>query len=106
MRLKELRLKRGLTQQNIADFLTINVVNYSRYESGDRQIPIAILKKLADYYQVSVDYLVGRNGLDRQDLTSAEEKLLFAYRNADDRARADSYNILLLHGSQDEVHRI
>lgn len=62
MRLKDLREDRDLTQQQVADLLNIRQNTYSQYETGKREIPLILLWKLADYYQVSIDYLVGRTG--------------------------------------------
>ena len=61
MRLRDLREDNDLKQQQIADFLNIRQNTYSQYENGKREIPIAMLWKLADYYHTSIDYLVGRS---------------------------------------------
>lgn len=58
-RLKEIRKDNDYTQIEIARILGITQVQYSRYETGERLIPITLLIKLADYYNVSVDYLLG-----------------------------------------------
>ena len=58
MKLKELRIKHNLTQQQIAEILKITQFTYSNYENKKTQPDIEILKKLADYYQVSLDYLL------------------------------------------------
>lgn len=58
-RLKEIRQDKDLTQQDIAKLLKINQVQYSRYERGIRSIPIEKLAILAEYYNVSIDYLLG-----------------------------------------------
>ena len=60
MRLRDLREDRDLTQAQIADYLKIKQNTYSQYENGKREIPLDFLWKLADYYNVSIDYLVGR----------------------------------------------
>lgn len=60
MKLKETRQENGKTQKEIADYLNIKQNTYSQYENEKRQIPIEILIRLADYYDVSVDYLLGR----------------------------------------------
>ena len=59
-RLKEIREDRDLLQKDIATILQIPQQNYSRYEIGAVNMPIEKYDKLADYYQVSVDYLIGR----------------------------------------------
>jgi transcriptional regulator with XRE-family HTH domain len=60
-RLEDLRVDHDLTQQEIADLLGCKREVYRRYEKGTRTIPIDFLIKLADYYHVSIDYIVGRN---------------------------------------------
>ena len=59
-RLYDLRTDNDLTQQQIADYLTCNRHVYARYERGIREIPVSMLIKLADYYNTSVDYILGR----------------------------------------------
>lgn len=59
MRLKDLREDADLKQQQIADYLHIKQNTYSQYENGQRQIPIELLIKLAKYYNVSTDYILG-----------------------------------------------
>ena len=59
-RIEDLRVDHDLTQQNIADLLNCQREVYRRYEKGTRSIPIDFLIKLAEYYQVSVDYIIGR----------------------------------------------
>lgn len=58
MRLRDLREDRDLTQAKIAALLNIRQNTYSQYENGQRQIPIPLLIKLAEYYGVSVDYVL------------------------------------------------
>ena len=58
-RLKEIREDRDLKQKDIAKILHTSQVQYSRYESGLRSIPIDKLAILAKYYGVSIDYLLG-----------------------------------------------
>ncbi|MCQ2459186.1 MAG: helix-turn-helix domain-containing protein [Ruminococcus sp.] len=60
MRLKELRTKKGITQQKLAIDLNLNQNSISRYESGVREADYSTLIALADYFQVSVDYLLER----------------------------------------------
>lgn len=60
MRLKELRKQNKLNQTDIAKILQIEQNTYSKYEIGKAEPNISNLIKLADYYQVSIDYLVGR----------------------------------------------
>lgn len=60
MRLKDLREDNDLTQIQIAQLLNVRQNTYSQYENGKRDIPIDLLWKLADFYNTSVDYLIGR----------------------------------------------
>ncbi|MDE6676414.1 MAG: helix-turn-helix domain-containing protein [Clostridia bacterium] len=73
-RLKELREEYQKTQKEIAAYLNIKQNTYSQYENGKRQVPNDILLRIADYYDVSTDYLFGR--------TDEEGKYFsIAYRN-------------------------
>lgn len=60
MRLKEIRKARGISQLKLAMDLNTNQNTISRYETGEREPGIAELIKLADYFQISVDYLLER----------------------------------------------
>lgn len=57
-RIKDLRIKNNISQQVIADYLSINQSTYSKFELNKVTIPILLLNKLANYYQVSLDYLL------------------------------------------------
>lgn len=59
-RLRDLREDHDLSQTNIANLLHIQQTVYSRYERGFQTIPLEHLITLADYYHVSVDYILGR----------------------------------------------
>ena len=59
-RLRDMREDFDLKQQNIADLLGIQQTVYSRYERGARTIPLEHLLKLAEFYNVSLDFLTGR----------------------------------------------
>ncbi len=59
-RIRDLREDRDLTQKQIAQMLGMSQTGYSKYETGENDIPTAILIKLADFYQTSTDYLLGR----------------------------------------------
>ena len=60
LRIRDLREDNDLTQQAIADYLSCDQSLYSKYERGEREVPLAVICRLADYYQTSVDYLVRR----------------------------------------------
>ena len=59
-RIYDLRVDNDMTQKQVADYLLCNRQVYSRYERGLREIPISMLIKLADLYNTSVDYIIGR----------------------------------------------
>ena len=58
MRLKNMREDRARKQSEIAEILNCKQNTYQQYESGKRQIPIDALKKLALFYNTSVDYIL------------------------------------------------
>ncbi len=57
-RLKDLREDKDLLQKDIAKYLNMSQTGYSKYEVGTNDIPTEILKKLASYYETSIDYLL------------------------------------------------
>ena len=59
-RIRDLREDHDLTQTQIAQILGMSQTGYSKYETGENDIPTAILIQLAECYQTSVDYLLGR----------------------------------------------
>ena len=59
-RIRELRENHDLTQAKIGAIIGVSQRTYAHYEVGDRMIPPEILCALADYYHVTVDYLLGR----------------------------------------------
>lgn len=59
-RIRDLREDNDKTQQNIADVLGTSQTMYARCERGANKLPVRHLLKLADYYGVSVDYILGR----------------------------------------------
>ncbi|MGM9639858.1 MAG: helix-turn-helix domain-containing protein [Faecousia sp.] len=61
MRLKELRKSRNITQIKLAMDLSTTQNTISRYENGEREPGIEELIRIADYFQVSVDFLIGRS---------------------------------------------
>lgn len=59
-RIRDLREDFDLSQQEVADILNMHRTTYVRYELGEREIPFNIAIRLANYYNVSLDYLAGR----------------------------------------------
>ncbi len=59
LRIRDLREDADLTQRQVADMLHCDQSQYSKYERGERELPLAYAVKLAQFYKTSVDYLVG-----------------------------------------------
>lgn len=60
-RIRELRQERRMTQQDLADTFSVRVRTYQGYEYGESQPDVAGLIAIADFFDVSLDYLVGRS---------------------------------------------
>ena len=59
-RIRDLREDHDLTQKQVAQLLGMSQTGYSKYETGENDIPTTVLIKLADFYKTSTDYLLGR----------------------------------------------
>lgn len=83
-RLRDLREDCDKTQKDIADYLGILQNQYHRYETGKREIPFHLAVKLAEYYNVSLDYIAGltndKRGLTKSSLNETETQLIRAFR--------------------------
>ncbi|HIT53144.1 MAG TPA: helix-turn-helix transcriptional regulator [Candidatus Fimivicinus intestinavium] len=88
-RVRELRLREGKTQKEIADYLNISRSTYTLYESARRQMSNETLCALAEYYGVSTDYLLERtdNPAPAGAFTPKEIELIRQYRSLDERGR-------------------
>ncbi|MFA5715048.1 MAG: helix-turn-helix transcriptional regulator [Candidatus Paceibacterota bacterium] len=79
-RLLELRKEKGVKQSKIATAIKVKSTAYSNYETGRREPNIEILIRIADYFGVTVDYLVGRsdsrNGIPQQVLSKMREDII------------------------------
>ena len=64
-RIRDLREDRDLTQTQVAQMLRMSQTGYSKYETGENDIPTAVLITLARFYNTSVDYLLGET--DKQE---------------------------------------
>lgn len=78
MKLKELRKENKKTQQDIAIKLNIAQQTYARYELETSEPTIDTLCKLADYYGVSLDYLIGRDYSSEFSYLTEQEKIIVA----------------------------
>ena len=97
MNIKDIRVRRNLTQGEVAAALGVSSVVYCRYETGARQPSIDTLIQMANIFDVTVDYLLGRQEIDDSTLSDYERQLLVASRMADERAKQDALNMLLSH---------
>ena len=99
--LKKLRKAKGLTQRQLADILFIDCSSVTKWETGKANPDFEKQKKLADFFNVSIDYLVGRTDMDstaphqstENTLPPSEQELLNKYRSLDDsgKTKADEY---------------
>lgn len=85
IRLKELRLRSGLKQSDLAALLNVKDNTYSQYENEKRQLGYEELRKLSDYYKVSIDFLLGHDTPSSAPapsipITPHELQLIEAYR--------------------------
>lgn len=84
-RIKDLREDNDKLQKEIAIDLDTNVTQYQRYENGKREPPFNFIILLANYYNVSLDYIAERTndkkGFNKSDLPDAEVDLLKKFRS-------------------------
>ena len=66
-RIRDLREDRDLKQRQVAEYLNCSQQVYSNYELGQRDIPTDVLIKLANFYDVSIDYLLGQTKNPRRN---------------------------------------
>ncbi|MGN0686755.1 MAG: helix-turn-helix domain-containing protein [Oscillospiraceae bacterium] len=87
-RLKDLREDADKKQSDIAEILYMQLTQYGRYERGERELPLNIAVALAEYYNVSLDYIAGlsnsKNPLDKFVLSYDEEQLVTKFRSLSD----------------------
>ena len=102
LKLKEIRTLKGYSQQEVADRLHCSAISYSRYETGSRSPSYDILVKIAELFDVTVDYILGREHISENGLTPYEVSLVEASRKADDRAKNDALELLLSHSVKSE----
>lgn len=102
-KLKELRKKHNYTIQAVSNGVGIAVRTYQNYEYGQREISADALYKLADFYGVTTDYLLGRSTEEPEPiekladdfrLTALEEKILNNYLNLPEKIRGDLMEFL------------
>ncbi len=88
-RLRQLRYMQGETQQNIADKLSISRSTYSAYETEKHELTLESLVMLANYYDVSLDYIIYRSDIPKCNMQLSKEQLhlleLFSQLNIQNR---------------------
>ena len=92
--LKKLRQESGISQQGLADVILVSQQSVNKYENKDVEPDVTTLIKIAEYFDVSLDYLVGRTEIremadrDRMsDLSSDEAKAVREYRKLTDKQK-------------------
>lgn len=94
--LKKIREERGLTKRELCEKTGISERAYLTYEFGEREPKIGVIQKLADFYDVSIDRLLGRDEIrsdyiqrlaDEQGLDSSQRSLLAAFCYSDEAGR-------------------
>lgn len=82
-RIRNLREDRDLTQKQLADALFMQMTQYRRYETGEREIPLELAISLSRFYNVPIDYIAGisdKISTSDSDLTADETELVKNYR--------------------------
>ena len=107
MELKSIRIKKHLTQADVASYLGIARNTYTQYEQGLHKVPPEILCKLADFFEVSVDELLGRTPqlFDDARVPKTEVQDLFDRLNVVDQGRVLGYMHSILEGYGDASKR-
>ncbi len=76
LRLKEIRVLRGMTQQEVADALGCDVSTYNRYENGKREPSLRCMHDLAGIFQVSLDYMFGKDEVEESTMSDFEKEMI------------------------------
>ena len=94
IRLKDLRNQKGLSQKEVAEYLGISQPAYANYERQAREADYDTLKKLSDYFNVSVDYLLGRTEQKQNDDITFDD-FTYAMYNESKELTEDQKDILI-----------
>lgn len=100
--LKYLRALRGITQKEVSQAVGCSEVVYNRYENEEREPSVDMLIKLADFFEVTTDFLLGHDVATSELLSGYEVKLVQASRRADQRAREDALSMLISHAQNEK----
>lgn len=80
-RLVELRKKKNLTQEQVSNAIGVARTTYAMYEQGRREMDYELLIKLADFYNVSLDYLFGRTDNPIHNESYTEDEIEFMIKS-------------------------
>lgn len=98
IKIKEIRMLRGLSQIQLAELLSVEPATVNRYEKGKRECSYDVLVRLADILQVSVDQLLGRKIIPIApalgNLSEEEYSLILKYRELDEAHKAIISSVL------------
>lgn len=86
-RIRDLREDSDLTQKKVAESLFMHLTQYRRYETGEREIPLSVAVRLAEKYNVSLDYISGLSSVKQPvsfGLDPEEQELIESFRSLDD----------------------
>lgn len=92
--LKELRIKHGISQEELADLLNISQQSISKYENGHAFPDINLLIQIADYFKVSIDYLTNHTCKDPLQLTFQESEIIELFRTKSSATKNEFYQII------------
>ena len=105
-RLKELRQKYGVSQQTLGEAIGVSQQSVNKYENHGVEPDIQVLIAIADYFQTSVDYLIGHSDVDHKievlhpyDLNEEEKRLIHEWRKLNAKEKASIFSILENYGS-------
>lgn len=89
--IKYLRTEKGVSQKTVADYLGITQQAYANYENGKRQPDQETLAKLADFFNVTSDYLIGRVSTPQNRREPTDDDIMFALFGGDQDVTEEDY---------------
>lgn len=102
-RIRDLREDSDKTQSELAEYLGTTAQYYGKYEKGERELPFSRAIQLADYYNVSLDYLSGRKNYSG-NLTKEEEDLVNLWRKFSERSRGKVEYLMSELAKAEKIH--
>lgn len=102
--IKSLRKAKKITQKQLGDVLGVAESTISMYESGNRQPDVDTMRKIADYFNVTIDYLIGGENISSSDKDELDEKIIKIFGSlseADQAQILDYARYLLMREKQD-----